>query len=111
VGQPFLRPQTGGAGIHTLLAGRTTRTATSILLFAMVVFAAERKPIPFSGRVEGVDHKLWTVAVRHGDIPGFMPAMTMDYPVHDATLLKHLSVGDALQQSFMSEIRPCTMYR
>jgi protein SCO1/2 len=34
--------------------------------------------------------------VKHGDIPGFMPAMTMVYRVKDADVLKTLTVGDLL---------------
>jgi protein SCO1 len=34
--------------------------------------------------------------VKHGDIPGFMPAMSMVYRVKDADVLKTLAVGDLL---------------
>jgi Cu/Ag efflux protein CusF len=36
------------------------------------------------------------VAVKHGDIPGFMPAMTMDYPVENREVLSRISVGDEI---------------
>ena len=68
--------------------------ALLIILAGPAVFAAGKTPIPFSGRVESIDPKLVTVAVKHGDIPGFMPAMTMDYPVEDRTVLRKISVGD-----------------
>jgi Cu/Ag efflux protein CusF len=55
-----------------------------------------KKPIAFSGRVEGVDLKLQTVAIRHGPIPGFMPAMTMDYPIDNRALLKKLKPDDEI---------------
>lgn len=49
-----------------------------------------KKPIEFSGRVESVDLKLQTVAIKHGSIPGYMPAMTMDYPIDNRALLRQL---------------------
>lgn len=55
---------------------------------------ASKKPIAFSGRVESVDLKMGTVAVRHGVIPGFMPAMTMDYMVDNNAILKELTPAD-----------------
>jgi Cu/Ag efflux protein CusF len=55
-----------------------------------------KKPIAFSGRVEGVDLKLQTVAIEHGPIPGFMPAMTMDYPIDNKALLRQLRPDDKI---------------
>ena len=34
--------------------------------------------------------------VKHEDIPGFMPAMTMPYAVNDAALLKDRAAGDLI---------------
>lgn len=58
--------------------------------------SSRKKPIAFSGRVEGVDLKLQTVAIKHGPIPGFMPAMTMDYPVDNKALLRRLKPDDEI---------------
>ncbi len=55
-----------------------------------------KKPIAFSGRVESVDLELHTVAVKHGPIPGYMPALTNDYPVDNNALLLHLKPGDEI---------------
>ncbi len=55
-----------------------------------------KKPIAFSGRVESVDLKLQTVEIKHGPIPGFMPAMTMDYPIDDKALLRQLKPDDEI---------------
>jgi Cu/Ag efflux protein CusF len=74
-------------------------------IFALTALAASgaspyagggRKPIAFSGRVESVDLKLGTVAVKHGAIPGYMPAMTLDYMVDKDALLKQLSPADEI---------------
>lgn len=62
----------------------------------MTVRAVDRKPLDFSGEVESVDLRMGTVAVRHGAIPGYMPAMTMDYMVDDDSLLKQLMPSDRI---------------
>src|SRR5512139_1937883 len=53
---------------------------------------------PLKGKVVGVDVAERTVTVAHGDIPGFMPAMTMDFVVleRDAALLRQVSPGDEI---------------
>jgi Cu/Ag efflux protein CusF len=58
--------------------------------------AIGKKPIAFSGLVQGVDLKLRTVAIKHGPIPGFMPALTMDYPVDNEATLKALKPDDKI---------------
>ena len=55
-----------------------------------------KKPIAFSGQVKSVNLKLQTVEIRHGPIPGYMPAMTMDYPIDDKALLKELKPDDEI---------------
>ena len=48
------------------------------------------------GQVLAVDPKLPTVLVKHEDIVGFMPAMTMPYEVKDLALIKNLAPGDLI---------------
>ena len=36
------------------------------------------------------------VNVEHGDIPGFMDAMTMFFPVSDSTLLEGVAIDDSI---------------
>ena len=48
------------------------------------------------GRVISIDKAEKQVTVDHGDIPGFMGAMTMPYPVKDAALLDPLAPGDEI---------------
>jgi Cu/Ag efflux protein CusF len=66
------------------------------ILSVAIARPATKKPISFYGYVESIDMKLQTVAIRHGAIPGFMPAMTMDYPVDDRSLLTRLAHGDEI---------------
>jgi len=81
------------------------RELTILLLLARAISGASsattegskgKKPIAFSGRVESVDLKLRTVAIKHGAIPGFMPAMTMDYPIDNEAMLKALKPDDKI---------------
>ena len=53
---------------------------------------------PLKGKVVQVDVAGRTVTVAHGDIPGFMPAMTMEFVVleRDAALLSEVSPGDEI---------------
>lgn len=49
------------------------------------------------GRVVSVDPAKQQVVVDHGDIPGFMSAMQMGYPVKDPGLLKPLAPEDKIK--------------
>ncbi len=49
-----------------------------------------------AGRVVSVSTAKQQVVVDHGDIPGFMSAMTMPYPVKDPNLLAPLSPEDQI---------------
>jgi len=46
------------------------------------------------GTVVQIDKPQQHLVINHGDIPGFMAAMTMPYPVADAKTLDMVSVGD-----------------
>ena len=76
-----------------------------ILLAVLAVPACRREAeqaagprYPLKGKVVEVDVPGRTVTVAHGDIPGFMPAMTMDFVVleKDAALLREVSPGDEI---------------
>jgi protein SCO1/2 len=55
------------------------------------------KRYQLAGRVVSVQANSQQVVVDHGDIPGFMSAMTMPYPVKDPNLLKPLSAEDQIK--------------
>ncbi len=75
---------------------KALRILAVLALPAMSGFAADKRPIGFSGEVVGVDLKMHTVAVRHGVIPGYMPALTLDYMVDDDALLLRLAPSDRI---------------
>jgi protein SCO1 len=54
------------------------------------------------GKVVSIDKAGKNVTVDHEDIPGFMGAMTMAYPVKDEHLLDTLSSGDQITAKVVS---------
>ncbi len=54
------------------------------------------------GKVVAMDKPGKKLTVDGGDIPGFMSAMTMPYPVKDEHLLDNLSVGDQISAKVVS---------
>lgn len=75
---------------------------TAVLVLALFVPAtACRTPVPeqrypVKGKVVEVALPEKLLTVEHEDIPGYMPAMTMPFPVKDDALLKVAVVGDAV---------------
>ena len=63
--------------------------------------AEEGRRYELKGKVISVDRAKGEVAVEHEDIPGFMSAMTMDFPVRDAEALKVLEPGDGVQATLV----------
>lgn len=59
--------------------------------------ATQPKVYKLKGVVKSVDEKNRRLTVEHGDIPGFMAAMTMPYKVGKAEDLKKVNSGDKIQ--------------
>ncbi len=82
----------------------STRCPTSPLLLCAILAAGcgpappdtGGKSYPLEGTVVAVDTAERKVTIAHEEIPGFMPAMTMDFVVlqKDAALLESVSPGD-----------------
>jgi Cu/Ag efflux protein CusF len=53
------------------------------------------------GIVEKVDRQTGILKINHEEIKGYMPAMSMEYPVKDKSLLTDLKAGD--QVTFILE--------
>lgn len=47
-----------------------------------------------SGKVTKINNDLGSVEMDHGDIPGLMPAMRMEFYVSDKAMLSSVAVGD-----------------
>lgn len=67
-----------------LLIGCSSRPAEAVKTFQM------------RGEVIGIDAAGHVATIKHGDIPGFMGAMTMGYPVKDAAELSKLKAGEQI---------------
>ncbi len=75
-----------------------------ILLLVLTAAGCSKRPAPakrfaLTGKVMGADVETSKVVVDHKEIPGFMEAMTMAYPVKDVkdrSALKSLAPGDEI---------------
>src|SRR5688572_15845226 len=80
------------------------RLAIVGLLFAA---GCSRGPEPrtyqLTGQVLAVKAETNEILVKHDDIPGFMPAMTMTYAVKDAALIKDRAAGDLITATLIVE--------
>jgi protein SCO1/2 len=62
------------------------------------VASAQAKRYPLRGIVRGVDREKREITVEHEDVPGFMEAMTMSFPVRDdPQVFEILHGGDRLE--------------
>jgi len=66
------------------------------LCFIAACQSAPEKHYPLKAEVISVDASRKLVTVKHGEIPGLMPAMTMSYAVADAKQIEHLQPGDTI---------------
>ena len=56
--------------------------------------SAEAKVFSGEGVVEGIDKSGEMIQINHGDIKGYMPAMSMPYRVKDRSMLDLVKPGD-----------------
>jgi protein SCO1/2 len=78
-------------------------TIILVLLITLFLCACNRTPqstakrYPFTGRVTSIDKPNNSMIVDGDDIPGFMSAMTMSYPLKDTTILDKVTAGDQIK--------------
>jgi len=76
------------------------RTRSIIAVAAAVIIAScsrdNARTYQLTGQILVVKPATKEVLVKHDDIPGFMPAMTMPYTVSDASILKDRVAGDVI---------------
>jgi protein SCO1/2 len=76
------------------------RLAALLVIFATALSGCQRKEAPkryvLKGQVLAVDLTKSELAIKHEDIPNFMPAMTMVYPVAPASLMKDRVPGELI---------------
>lgn len=76
---------------------RRTPAFFSALLFLLLLTACARtKKFPLQGKVVGKSATTSELTIDHGDIPGFMSAMTMPYVIKDPAILRDAQPGDKI---------------
>jgi protein SCO1/2 len=74
-----------------------------VVLVAILMVAAGCRPAEpvreyrLVGQILAVDRQTNRVTIRHQDIDGFMPGMTMPFPVRDASLLNGRGAGELVE--------------
>jgi protein SCO1/2 len=88
----------------------SSRLSALILLGAIAALSGCGKPAPpptrsyqLKGQILAINPARQELTVKHGDIPGFMPAMTMPYTVRDANLLKGRTAGELIAATLVIE--------
>jgi protein SCO1/2 len=70
---------------------------TSVMLLLAVSVGCNRtRKYPLQGEVVGKNIGTNEITVKHGDIPGFMPAMAMAYRVKNPAVVQELQPGDKI---------------
>lgn len=85
---------------------RLRRILSAVLFASLLLHGCSPKPAnenryELKGKVVSVDRAKGEVTVEHGEVKGYMPAMTMPFPLRDAEALKVLEVGDQLQAALV----------
>jgi protein SCO1 len=72
-------------------------TLLTILSFLSSSCSAPAREYELKGQILAVDEAQHTLTIRHDDIPGFMPGMTMPFKVRDLALLEGRVPGDLVR--------------
>jgi protein SCO1 len=88
---------------------RPSMAFLAVVLLTLSGGLACRAPVPsartyqLKGQVLVINQARQELTVKHADIPGFMPAMTMPYKVRDANLLKDRKPGELIAATLVVE--------
>lgn len=75
--------------------------ALVLVLLGMGCRSAPEKHYPLKAEVISVDRPRKLIVVKHGEVPGLMPAMTMTYAVADRKEIEHLGPGDTISSDLV----------
>ena len=89
---PATQAQSVSAGTSTVQAATGGEQAAQS--GSSVPATAGAKVFRGEGVVEGIDRSIDTIQINHGDIKGYMPAMSMPYRVKDKAMLDVAKPGD-----------------
>jgi protein SCO1/2 len=83
------------------------RIVISFVLFAFLITSCQRQTVqapsadakhyPFKGKVISVDKAAKKATIDHEDIPGYMDAMTMDFPIREDWVWDELKPGSEIR--------------
>jgi protein SCO1/2 len=81
------------------------RTIAALLLVcaAAACSRTHAREYELRGQILAVDAARQEITIKHGDIEGFMPGMTMPFKVRDRTLLEGRTVGDLIKATLVVE--------
>src|SRR3954468_20215551 len=81
------------------------RTAVTLLIAASALAYGCARPQRYElhGQVLAVDRARQEVTIKHQDIRGFMPGMTMPFKVSESRLLDGLEAGDLVNATLVVE--------
>ena len=96
-----LRPVAAIALGLALAAGCKRKNSAPDSASAGASAPGEIKSFSIHGKVVSVDTKRGTIMLNHDAVPGFMEAMTMSYPLKDASIAGELHPGDIIAATLL----------
>ena len=97
----FSKDKPGGPG--TVLRSRTAGVAMLCALVFAIGCRASLQHYELRGKVLAKNGAISQLTVDHEDIPGFMPAMTMEYAVKDPQGMREVEPGDRITADVVVE--------
>lgn len=73
------------------------------LLALAACHSAPAKRYTLTGKIDSVDKSTQTIVVNGDAVPGFMPAMSMSYPVKDPAAFNQLAAGDSITADLLKQ--------
>ena len=79
------------------------RTWAALLVLALAAACSRGREYELRGQILAVDTARSEITIKHEDIKGFMPGMTMPFKVKDAALLEGRAPGDLIRATLVVE--------
>ena len=99
--QPWLFTRCAAVGTVELMRNR--RLCAAIVLVALGCACTRTRQYELRGQVLAVDSVRHEITVKHDDIKGFMPGMTMPFKVRDASLVAGRTPGELIRATLVVE--------
>ena len=78
-----------------------TLFACCVAVFLTAIACSRAREYELQGQVQAVDRGRQEITIKHGDILGFMPGMTMPFPVRESRLLDCCQPGDLVKATLV----------